>query len=213
MTSWLQPTFFEPRTIKPWPFSAPNAQSDTLVPQAYSLIMIDAPWRFELYAEETGGEKSPQAHYNCMSIEDIAALPVGDLAAPNCLLWAWATAPMFDQQIHIVKGWGFTFCTSGVWVKTTRRGKIAFGTGYVLRGAHEPFILATRGEPKIASKSIRSVIMAPLRENSRKPDEAYAAAEALMPRGRKADVFTRERRSGWESFGDEVGKFNQGEAS
>lgn len=61
-------------------------------------------------------------------------------------------------------------------------------------------------------KSVRSVIMAPLRENSRKPDEAYAAAEALMPRGRKADVFTRERRSGWESFGDEVGKFNQGEA-
>ena len=57
------------------------------------------------------------------------------------------------------------------------------------------------------------MIMAQVRENSRKPDEAYAAAEALMPRGRRADVFTRERRPGWESFGDQVGKFNQGEVS
>lgn len=207
MTSWLQPNLFEPRATKPWPFNAPVPASDTLRPQAYSLIMIDAPWRFELYAEETGGEKSPQAHYRCMSMEDIAALPVGDLAAENCLLWAWATAPMLDQQIDVVKGWGFDFCTSGVWVKTTRRGKIAFGIGYVLRGAHELFIIATRGEPKVASKSVRSVIMAQVRENSRKPDEAYAAALALIPTGQRADVFTRERRPGWDCWGDEVGKF------
>lgn len=198
MTSYIQPDMFAagPQT---WPFIG-------LGVQCYDLIMADPPWRFETYSE-AGEEKSPQAKYRTMSLDAIAALPVGDLARDNCLLWLWATAPLLDRQISIARAWGFAFVTSGVWVKTTVNGKIAFGTGYVLRNAHEPFILAARGQPKVA-RTVRSVVMGEVREHSRKPDAAYAAAEKLMPGAVRADLFARQRRPGWDGWGDELGRFD-----
>ena len=179
MKSFVQPDLLSPeRTLTDWPFGE-------LAPLAYDFLMADPPWRFETYSA-LGEEKSPQAHYDTMTLDEIAALPVADLAREHCLLWLWATAPMIPEQLEICVRWGFKPKTMGVWVKTTSGGKIAFGTGYILRNAHEPFILATRGEPRTQSRSERSVIHAPLREHSRKPDEAYAMAERLMPHARRA---------------------------
>lgn len=173
---------------------------------AYSLLMLDAPWSFSTYSPKGWG-KSAQRHYGCMTMADIAALPVLDLAADNCLVWLWATAPMLDQQIDVLKGWGARYVSSGVWVKTTETGKIAFGTGYSFRNAHEIVILGAFGRPKIASRSVRSVFMAPVREHSRKPDLAYDLARQLIPDGRAADLFSRQERAGWEAWGNETGKF------
>jgi N6-adenosine-specific RNA methylase IME4 len=170
--------------------------------------MADPPWRFELYSDK-GEEKSPQAHYATMTLDDIAALPVAGLAKADCLLWLWATAPMLEQQIAILCQWGFTFKTSGVWVKTTSHDKIAFGTGYVLRNAHEPFLIGTRGDP-VTTRSVRSVVMGKVRAHSQKPNEAFAAAEQLMPAARRLELFSRTNRPGWDAWGDETGKFNSG---
>lgn len=198
--SYIAPDLFDgPARIGAWPWGA-------LAPQAYGLVMIDPPWRFDLWSDK-GEEKSAQAQYRCMSLDDIARLPVADLAGPDCLLWLWATAPLLPRQIEIMARWGFRFVTSGVWVKTTVNGKIGFGTGYVLRSAHEPFLIGAIGEPR-TTRGVRSVLMGEAREHSRKPASAYAAAEALIPGARRADVFSRERRPGWEAFGDEVGKFD-----
>ena len=195
--SYIAPGLFDgDQAPRAWPFG-------DLTPGAYDLIMADPPWHFRLYSE-TGEDKSPQAHYRTMDLDAIAALPVADLARPDCLLWLWATAPMLPQQIEIAQAWGFTFKTSGVWVKTTRNAKIAFGTGYVLRNAHEPFLIATRGEPE-TSRSVRSVVMGEVREHSRKPAAAYAAAEKLMPKARRCSLFERELRPGWDGWGDEYG--------
>ncbi len=198
--SFIEPDMFTPSRNVAWPFGR-------LVPRAYSLIFIDPPWHF-ITRSKRGESKSPQAKYRTMTIDDIAALPVADLAADDCLLWMWATAPMVDRQMEILKGWGFDFSSSGVWVKTTVNGRLGFGTGYTFRNCHEIILLGTRGSPEIKSKSVRSVIMAQAREHSRKPDEAYAAARAMIPYGRAADVFSRERRPTWEGFGDEFGKFD-----
>lgn len=195
--SYLAPDLFA-APLAAWPFGG-------LAPQAYQMIMADPPWRFELYSDK-GEEKSPQAHYATMTLDAIAALPVADLARADCLLWLWATAPMLDQQLRVLDAWGFRFVTSGVWVKTTRRGKIGFGTGYVLRNAHEPFLIGVRGEPK-CSRSVRSVVMGELREHSRKPPAAYTAAEQLLPGARRCELFSRTERPGWETWGDEAGLF------
>jgi len=173
----------------------------------YGLIMADPPWRFELFSEK-GEEKSAQAHYSTMTLDDIARLPVAGLAADDCLLWLWATAPMLALQIEILERWGFTFKTSGVWVKTTANGKIAFGTGYILRNAHEPFLIGTRGNPKTV-RNIRSVVMGKVREHSQKPEESYAAAEALIPDVRRIEIFSRTDRTGWDVWGNETGKLNE----
>ncbi len=197
--SYTEPDFFRPRLAN-WPFKG-------LQPGKYNLVMADPPWQFELYSGE-GEEKSAQAKYECMKLEDIVSLPVADLAAPDCLLWLWATAPMLDQQIDVLKRWGFEFTTSGVWVKTTKRGKLAFGTGYVLRNSHELFLIGTRGDPK-TSKSVRSVVMGERREHSRKPETAFQAAEKLIASATRCELFSRTNRPGWDVWGNETGKFNQ----
>lgn len=200
MTCHSTPLMFseaEMRGAWPWQEFAPNS---------FDLIMADPPWRFELRSAK-GEEKSAQAQYRTMTLDEIKALPVAGLASENCLLWLWATAPMLDQQIEVLKAWGFTFKTSGVWVKRTVNDKVHFGTGYIFRNAHEPVLIGTRGDPKTA-KNVRSVVMGRVRNHSQKPDEAFRAAEHLMPDARRVELFSRTNRKGWSAWGDEVGKFD-----
>jgi len=176
----------------------------------YDFIMADPMWRFETYSEAGRTEKGPDAHYQTMTCDQIKEeFPVGHLAGRNCLLWLWATHPMIDQQIDVGRYWGFKFVTSGVWVKRTKNGKLAFGTGYRLRCASEPFLIFTMGDVDTCPV-VRTVIEGLLREHSRKPDEAYAEAERMMPGAeRRADLFSRQKRPGWDAFGNETEKFKE----
>jgi N6-adenosine-specific RNA methylase IME4 len=183
-----------------WPFG-------DLQPHSYDLIMADPAWHFKTFSEE-GEAKAPQAQYRTMLLDDIKALPVLDLAAPDCVLWLWAVNPMLPQAIDVLTAWGFEFKTAGTWIKTTVHGKVAFGTGYILRSSNEPFLIGTRGKP-VTSRSVRSGFMGLAREHSRKPEEAYVNAEKLMPKARRLELFSRTNRLGWDYFGDEVGKFNE----
>lgn len=172
----------------------------------YGLIMADPPWHFEVRSQ-AGIAKSPQAHYACASLADIKALPVGNLAGRDCILWLWATNPMLPQALEVMAAWGFTFTTAGHWVKYNEQsGKLAFGTGYVLRCAGEPFLIGTMGSPRLA-KDVRSVIMAPRRQHSRKPEEAFANAERLVPNAFRLELFSRQPRDGWDTWGDQAEHF------
>lgn len=174
----------------------------------FDLIMADPPWRFATRSDKGVTRKGAGGQYDTMTLDEIAALPVATIAARDCLLWMWATNPMLPQAFDVLRAWGFTFKTAGHWAKRTRHGKLAFGTGYVLRCAGEPFLIGTRGSPK-TSRSVRSVIEGPLREHSRKPDEAFAAAEALMPGARRIELFSRQIREGWAAWGAETDFFQE----
>lgn len=189
-----------------WPFGS-------LQMFGYGLVMADFPWRFDTWSQAGKKHKSPEGHYRTMSIEEIAAVPIGWLGGKDAVYWIWATHPMIDQQLALLPRWGLRFVTSGVWVKRTKTGKLAFGTGYRLRCASEPFLIATNGAPETA-RNIRTVIEGPIREHSRKPDEAYREAERMFPNVARADLFSRRTRPGWDSWGDEAGKFDAvGEAA
>lgn len=185
---------------KEWPFSP-------LVPLSYGLVMADPPWSFDNWSVG-GNKKTAKAQYACMETEDIAALPVGYLAGGDCWLWLWATHPMLDVGMAVLKAWGFRFVTSGEWVKRGISGKLAMGTGYILRTASEPFLLGKIGDPKTFSRSERSAIEAPRRQHSRKPDNAYKMAERLFGPVRRADLFSRQSRPGWETWGHGAGYFD-----
>lgn len=176
-------------------------------PGGFQMIMADPPWEYRMRSNK-GYDKSPQAHYECESPEQIKGLPVAALAAEHSLLWLWTVNPMLPLALDVIKAWGFEFKTAGHWVKRTKHGKLAFGTGYLLRGAGEPFLIATRGAPK-TTRAVRSVIEGPLREHSRKPDEAFAAAELLMPLAQRLELFSRQPREGWATWGNEVHKFEE----
>ena len=185
----------------------------------YDFIMADPDWLFKNWSKK-GELKNATAHYDCSPLEEIKAMRVGELAQPNCLLWLWATNPMLPQALECMDAWGFTFKTAGTWakmsstwVKGQKDQKQAFGPGYILRTACEPFLIGTIGKPQ-NTPVVRTCIMAAVREHSRKPDEAFTEAERLMPFATRLELFSRQERSGWDVFGDEISKFNlQGEIS
>ena len=172
----------------------------------YGVIMADPPWNFTTRSPKGHG-KSPQRHYNCMPLADIMALPVADLAAPDCACFMWATAPMLPHAVQTLSAWGFTFKSAGAWAKQSSTGQAwAFGTGYVFRNACEFFLLGTRGAPKAQSRSVRNLVVAPVREHSRKPDQARADLEALYP-GPYLELFARTTMKGWRSWGNDTKRF------
>jgi len=168
----------------------------------YDLIMADPPWLFENWSK-AGEGKNATAHYDCTPLDWIKGLRVADLASPNCLLWLWARNPMLPQAIEVMAAWGFTFKTAGHWSKKTVNNKQAFGTGYILRSAGEPFLIGTIGKPR-CTRGVRSVIEGTVRAHSQKPEEAFAAAEALLPGARRIELFSRHERAAWDVMGDQV---------
>lgn len=171
----------------------------------YGLIMADPPWSFDNYSA-AGEAKNAKAQYACTPLDWIKSLPVAHMAGRDCLLWLWVTNPLLREGLEVLDAWGFTFKTAGHWSKKTTNGKQAFGTGYILRCAGEPFLIGTVGEPK-TTRGVRSVIEGPVREHSRKPEEAYAAAEQLMPDAWRLELFSRQERAGWDVMGDQVDRF------
>ncbi|CAH1671931.1 MT-A70 family methyltransferase [Chelatococcus asaccharovorans] len=181
---------------------------------AYDVVMADPPWPWEAYSSK-GLAKSPEAQYATMSFADIEALRLGDLLAPGGVMVLWCTWPLIGRQESVMRAWGVEPKTGGVWAKRTASGKLRWGTGYVLRSVCEPFLIGT-----LPGSGVRGAALANLietiedaavdgvaREHSRKPDEAYALIEALTPGARRADIFARQRRPGWDGWGNELDKF------
>lgn len=178
----------------------------------YGALLVDPPWYFKNFSA-AGEAKNPVAHYPCMEIEDIYRLPVGDLAMPDTALVMWGTFPMMPQALETVRRWGFQFKTGGAWAKQSSTGnKLAFGPGYILRSAAEFYIIATIGSPRLKSKSIRNLILAPVREHSRKPDQMHEDIEALFD-GPYLELFARAPRAGWSSWGNQINKFGGSDVS
>jgi N6-adenosine-specific RNA methylase IME4 len=182
-----------------WPFG-------DLTPGRYGAILADPPWRFRNFSA-AGEAKNPVAHYPCMSIDDLSRLPVQRLAAPDCALVMWATAPLLDRAIELLRAWGFTYKSAGAWAKRSKTDEAwSFGTGYVFRSAAEFYLVGTIGKPRVLSRSIRNLLVAPVREHSRKPAQLHADVEALYA-GPYAELFARQRRPGWDSWGNDVERF------
>jgi len=114
---------------------------------------------------------------------------------------------MLPEALDVMRAWGFKFKTAGAWAKESKSGeKVAFGTGYVFRSAAEFYLVGTIGKPEIKSRSIRNLIWSPVREHSRKPDQIFRDVEELFE-GPYLELFAREPRPGWTSWGNQVGKF------
>lgn len=84
--------------------------------------------------------------------------------------------------------------------------KPKIGVGEWLRGQTEHVILAVRGKPTVLLTNESTVLTAPTREHSRKPEEFFALVERLCP-GSKVELFAREQRPGWSAWGAETTKF------
>ena len=182
-----------------WPFGR-------LQRGAYGVIYADPPWPFETRSAKGKG-RSPEKHYPTMSLRQLAALPVRQLAARNCALALWIPDNMFEEVCWLLRQWGFKLIGRLFdWPKLTKSGKPVIGLGYYTRHGGEQCWLAVRGAPKRRSKSVRQYRPAPLREHSRKPDE-FATDLTRLFDGPYVELFARTRRAGWDVWGNQTDKF------
>jgi N6-adenosine-specific RNA methylase IME4 len=151
-----------------WPFG-------DLQRGSYRVILVDAPAKFS-----SGPNRNPINHYNTMTIAEIAALPVGELAHPDgCRLIMWMTWPLLHRMNELLAAWGFRYCTGRPWLKLWPQedglilypDSFAIGCGYEVRNTSELMIIAKRGKTqRLGGVKWRGHIIAPRREHSRKPD-------------------------------------------
>jgi len=163
----------------------------------FSVLLADPPWRYE-----QGGStpnRRVENHYPTMSVEEICALEVP--AADDAVLFLWAVNPLLFDAGKVMEAWGFEYRTGFVWVKTN-----GFGTGHWVRQRHEQLLVGRKGDMRTPCGALPdSVIEAPRREHSRKPDEAYEVIEQMYPGFKRVELFARRPRAGWTVWGNEVG--------
>jgi N6-adenosine-specific RNA methylase IME4 len=180
--------------------------------RAYRVIIIDPPWKFK------AGTKGRPQHYERMTDREMAMLPIKDLAHPEgAWVFCWCTSPLAPRMFEIAKAWGCNYSARGfVWIKTLRSdGETLFhyrdgfhtGMGYTTRKNAEDCWLFKFGKPKRQNNAVRELIISPLREHSRKPDEAYERIRQFAD-GPYCELFAREQRSGFDAWGDEIDRFD-----
>lgn len=183
--------------------------------KTYGALLIDPPWRFEVWDKDTGNGRSAELHYPTMSLAELQALPVDSIMADDCTVFMWATWPTLPDAMVLGEAWGLQYKTCAfLWAKmnkhmTGRFGIVEhdanwfMGMGYWTRANTEPCLLFTKGKPKRKAADVRQLIVSPIRRHSQKPDEQYRLIEQLVD-GPYCELFARQAYPGWERWGNEV---------
>ena len=160
----------------------------------YNVIYADPPWKYD-FSETTTREIENQ--YSTMSLDEIKAIPIP--ADENSVLFLWATAPKLLEAIEVMQAWGYQYKSNAVWDK-----KI-IGLGYWFRGQHELLLVGTKGHfsPPAQELRISSVIESKRTKHSKKPDLIYETLEKMFPAGKFLEMFARDSRDKWTSWGNE----------
>ncbi|THD44616.1 MAG: hypothetical protein E7774_10095 [Bradyrhizobium sp.] len=194
----------------------------------YAVIYCDIPWRFVAWSTETGLERSPDNHYPTMTFDELAALPVADLAAPDCVLFFWSTTASLGDDIELMAEWGFvslrprerngrlsrdvdggllapaslgSYRSHQIWAKDR------VGTGYWYRNTHELLLVGVRGDvpAPLAGAQETSLINAPVGAHSQKPLCFREMIDRQYPDLPKIELFCRGAPGlGWDAYGNEA---------
>lgn len=187
------------------------AEIDIFSPvKKYDVIYADPPWRYQ--DKKCNGACA--LHYDTMKIQDIKDLPVKELAAKDCVIFMWITYPMLKEGIELMEAWGFKYKTIGFqWIKLNKSGKGKFfGLGRWTRGNTEACFIGVRGKPSRKSNSVSQIIEESVKAHSQKPEVVRDKIRELMGGDLNyIELFARQHSEGWDCWGNEVGKLDDGQ--
>lgn len=171
----------------------------------YRTIVADPPWEYGDFARNprrgvARRDSRKRLPYEAMSVGDISALPVSDLAAKDCRLFLWTTNRYLRDSFSVIDAWGFTYAQVLVWHKT---GNPSPFSGSVAPIHAEFLLVAKRGKPKTLRRLTSSVIAAHVQDHSAKPDGFLDHIESISP-GPYLEMFARRNRLGWDTWGNEA---------
>jgi N6-adenosine-specific RNA methylase IME4 len=165
----------------------------------YDVIYADPPWSYEQDTPRGGVAH----HYPTMDLSDIRAMDVP--AAEDAVLYLWATVTHAPEALEVLRDWGFSYKTQGVWDKQS------YGAGHWFRGGHELLYLGVRGDVSPPDPAVRrsSVFRAEAGEHSAKPDKVRAYIERAHPEADRLELFARDNIAGWTNWGNDVPETEQ----
>lgn len=168
--------------------------------------MADPPWWFN----DQGSRATP--YYAMMKDEEILAMPVADIVAPESHLYLWAPDAMILSGLasEVARRWGFDpklllhwFKRSPAYLEDGPMGEYQMGMGHYYRHASESVLFCARDNCPVLRHDRINVLEAPRRQHSEKPEELQDEAEIMSP-GPYVELFARRRRGNWLCWGDEV---------
>lgn len=169
-------------------------------------VLADPPWQFVNRTGKVAPEHRRLGRYATMTLEDIQALPVADVAAAKSHLYLWVPNALILEGVEVMKRWGFTYKTNLVWHKIRKDGgPDGRGVGFYFRNVTELVLFGVRGNLRTLPPGRTQVnfLATRKREHSRKPDEFYQIVESCSP-GPYLELFARHSRKGWQCWGNEV---------
>ena len=172
----------------------------------FSTILADPPWQFQNRTGKMAPEHKRLSRYATLTLDDIKAIPVANVAAPASHLYLWVPNALLAEGLAVLQAWGFTYKSNIVWHKIRKDGgPDGRGVGFYFRNVTELVLFGVRGSMRTMPPGRRQVnfLATQKREHSRKPDEFYDIVESCSP-GPYLELFARHRREGWENWGNEV---------
>lgn len=164
----------------------------------YRVIYADPPWCYN--DKRDGKTTGAEDHYPSMTIEELCALPVKEIAEENAVLFLWVTSPLLEECFQVIKAWGFKYKASFVW------DKVKHNMGHYNSVRHEFLLVCTRGSclPDVPTLYDSVVTVERSEKHSEKPEEFRKIIDTLYPYGRRIELFARKAAPGWEVWGNEV---------
>lgn len=170
----------------------------------FTVIYADPPWKYNDSQAVKGdygtGTGAANNHYPSMTMTELRELDVPSLAAPDAVLFLWATCPLLEDALTICKAWGFKYKAQFVW------DKIKHNMGHYNSVRHELLLICTKGSCTPENvKLFNSVQSIERQEHSKKPEEFRSIIETLYPSGKKIELFRRgDAPEGWSIWGNEA---------
>jgi N6-adenosine-specific RNA methylase IME4 len=173
----------------------------------FGTILADPPWQFQNKTGKVAPEHRRLSRYATLTLEDIAALPLGEVAAEVAHLYLWVPNALLPEGISVMRAWGFRYKSNLVWHKVRKDGgSDGRGVGFYFRNVTELVLFGVRGRnarTRDAGRRQVNYLSSRKREHSRKPDELYAIIEACSP-GPYLELFARGVREGWTAWGNQA---------
>jgi N6-adenosine-specific RNA methylase IME4 len=171
---------------------------------SFCVVVADPPWRFSDRLTMSATPRGAAANYPTLSTPDICALPVQAVTATTALLALWTPAALLEDGLAVLRAWSFVPKTIAVWAKTSCDGTgLAFGMGWLFRGACEIALVGTKGSPRPVSRSERNVWLSPALRHSAKPETLQDSLDRMFPEVPKLELFARRARPGWTCVGNQ----------
>lgn len=172
----------------------------------FGCILADPPWAFRTFSGKNATpHRGAHDHYVTTETTDLGAIPLATRCGADCALFMWVVDSHLTEALELGRAWGFEFKTCAfVWLKSREFYDPAPSFGYWTRKQTEQCWLFTRGKPKRLSKGVNQVIHCPRGAHSAKPEIQYERIEALVG-GPYLELFARNTRPGWSSWGNQVG--------